>query len=321
MNGYERILGEMRPKQAKSAHIRTYPTKSPKSMSVTTTTEEIKRPAVKYYGGKFKIADWIISFFPPHEVYTEPFGGAGSVLLKKKPARAEIYNDLSSEIVNLFSVLRDKDGADELIRLLHLTPYSRAEWLNCYEKSEDPIEQARRTVVLCMMSHNTAKVMNRQKNGFRNNSSGHHRLPVSFTDYTDHLQVITRRLKQVIIENRPAMEVMEQHDSYKTLHYVDPPYLRNLRKEKGIRYAHELTHAADHEQLATFLKTLKGYVILSGYACEEYTEWYEKEGWVAFSKSTVSGASLKGKSTRQEVIWLNPAASRFQLQLFARSYE
>lgn len=28
----------------------------------------------------------------------------------------------------------------------------------------------------------------------------------------------------VVIENRPAGEIMPQHDTLETLHYVDPPY-------------------------------------------------------------------------------------------------
>lgn len=33
------------------------------------------RPALRYHGGKWLLAPWIISFFPEHSAYTEVYGG------------------------------------------------------------------------------------------------------------------------------------------------------------------------------------------------------------------------------------------------------
>ena len=35
------------------------------------------RPIVRYHGGKWLLAPWIISYFPAHRVYVEPYGGGG----------------------------------------------------------------------------------------------------------------------------------------------------------------------------------------------------------------------------------------------------
>lgn len=35
-----------------------------------------KRPMLRYHGGKWMLADWIISYFPKHRVYVEPNGGS-----------------------------------------------------------------------------------------------------------------------------------------------------------------------------------------------------------------------------------------------------
>lgn len=69
----------------------------------------IKHPAIRYHGGKFRLAPWIIEQMPDHVCYVEPFGGAAGVLLQKPRSYAEVYNDLDSEVVNLFRVLRDPE--------------------------------------------------------------------------------------------------------------------------------------------------------------------------------------------------------------------
>lgn len=76
-----------------------------------------KRALARYLGGKNRIAPWIISFFPPHKFYVEPFGGSAAVLLNKQPAFLEIYNDLYDRIVSFFEVLRDPEKAERLARL------------------------------------------------------------------------------------------------------------------------------------------------------------------------------------------------------------
>src|SRR3954470_24963100 len=101
------------------------------------------RPALRYHGGKWKIAPWIISHFPPHRIYVEPFGGAASVLLRKHRAYAEVYNDLDDWAVNLFRLLGDEQSAERLRRLLELTPFARTEFecgRELGEASGDPIE-------------------------------------------------------------------------------------------------------------------------------------------------------------------------------------
>jgi DNA adenine methylase len=274
------------------------------------------RPVIRYYGGKWRLADWIISHFPKHNCYVEAFGGAGSVLIKKKPSRVEIYNDMNREIVNLFKVLRDKKKSDELRRLLSLTPYARDEYYDCYEKTEEPIEQARRTIVLAMQSHNPAKALDRKLNGYRTSSGGHHVLARDFTEHSRALEIITMRLKQVIIENRPAKKICETHDRPTTLHYLDPPYPGKTRSTNKAYYTHELRDIDDHYDLFTWANKLKGMVVLSGYQCIEYEEWFGGAGWDKRIKKARTGAFCGGSKTNYstEVLWLNPLAAALQLQ-------
>jgi DNA adenine methylase len=113
----------------------------------------ITHPLVRYHGGKWRIAPWIISFFPPHRVYAELFGGGGSVLLRKGRSHEEIYNDLDGDIVNLFRMARDR--GEELRRKLALTPFAREEYALSFKPAGDPLERARRTVVRAYMGRSS----------------------------------------------------------------------------------------------------------------------------------------------------------------------
>ncbi|RPI64507.1 MAG: DNA adenine methylase, partial [Planctomycetaceae bacterium] len=119
-----------------------------------TAKNTITRPALRYFGGKFRLSTrWIIPQFPPHTCYVEPFGGAMGVLLNKVPAMFEVYNDLDGEVVNFFRMLRERPN--ELIRAIELTPYSRMEQVLSFNPTEgvDDLERARRLYVRCWQSH------------------------------------------------------------------------------------------------------------------------------------------------------------------------
>lgn len=107
----------------------------------------ITRPALRYHGGKWRLADWIISHLPQHHCYVEPFGGPMSVLLRKPASAIEVYNDLDSHVVGFFRVLQNPMLAEQLRRSLENTPYSRAEFVLAWRDCADPVEAARRMVI------------------------------------------------------------------------------------------------------------------------------------------------------------------------------
>lgn len=115
----------------------------------------VGRPVLRYHGGKWLLAPWIASHFPAHDVYVEPYGGGASVLMRKARSRAEVYNDLDEDVVNVFRVLRDEGQAERLREVLALTPYSRTEWKESFSTSDDPVERARRTFVRLYFSFAT----------------------------------------------------------------------------------------------------------------------------------------------------------------------
>ena len=152
---------------------------------------EKPRPIIRYHGGKHKLADWIVSYFPEHSCYVEPFGGAASVLLRKPVSHAEVYNDLDSEIVNLFRVVRD--NGDRLKELLYLTPFARDEFISSYDPADCPIEQARRTVVRAFQGFGSNA--HNKKTGFRANSNRSGTVPSrDWANYPYKMHLIIGRL-------------------------------------------------------------------------------------------------------------------------------
>lgn len=276
-----------------------------------------RRPLLRYHGGKWKLAEWIIEHFPPHRAYVEPFGGGGSVLLRKPRAYAEVYNDLDGEVVNCFRVMRDPKKASKLRTRLLLTPFARAEFNLGYQPAREEIERARRLIIRSFMGFGSSVTRpNRdgrpQRTGFRCNSNRSGTTPAhDWANYPAEVERFVERLRGVVIENRDAVEVMQQHDSAETLHYVDPPYPHSTRapsaggSHRG--YRHEMTDE-QHEQLAHELHQLKGKVVLSTYPSALYERLYPT--W-----STVQCHSIAhGAAPRQEVLYLNPACALAQRQ-------
>ena len=267
----------------------------------------VTRPALRYHGGKWMLAPWIIQHFPEHRVYTEPYGGAASVLMRKPRAKlVEIYNELDPEIVNLFHVLRDPVQSAQLQQLLRLTPYARVEFDQSYEPAADPVEQARRTCARSFMGFGSDTASG-AASGFRANGNRKTAHPArDWANYPAALAGMLERLAGVVIENRMATDVILQHDSPETLHYCDPPYVLQTRSNSVTRagkgYRHEMNDE-DHAHLAQVLHECAGMVVLSGYDSPLYNDLYS--GWQRSTRRALADGALE----RTEVLWLNPACS------------
>lgn len=259
------------------------------------------RPVLRYHGSKWRLAQWIMSFFPPHKVYVEPFGGGGSVLLRKKPVEQEIYNDLDREIVNVFRVLRDPAQAADLQRLLYYTPHSREEYELSHQLTDDPVEAARRTITRSFLGYASNAVTSQYKNGFRSKRAGSAGPAREWATYPGHVDSFVARLRTVTLECAPALDLIGKYDAPAALFYVDPPYLRETRTAHGRSYRYEMTRE-EHVELARVLHSLRGMVILSGYDSGLYQDLYGD--WHAERKDTQADGSV----TRTEVLWVNPHA-------------
>lgn len=268
---------------------------------------EITSPVLRYHGAKFRLAPWIMTFFPEHRCYVEPFGGAAGVMLQKPRSYAEVYNDLDGTVANFFRILRDPVLRGQLIESLVLTPYARTEFEAAWTHTDDPIEEARRLAIRAQMGFGSAGAT-KGSTGFRIDTKREYGTAQHlWMQYPAAVSAAGQRLTGVVIENRPAIDVMRQHDAPTTLHFVDPPYMHETRVMDASRsyYRHEMTDA-DHAELLDVVLELEGFVVLSGYASPLY-----ETRLAHWQKSTTSARISAGRGTglRTECVWINPACA------------
>jgi DNA adenine methylase len=257
------------------------------------------RPVLKYPGSKWRIAQEIVNLLPEHRTYVEPFFGSGAVLFNKPKSRIETANDMDLDVVNLFKVIRDH--SIELARLVEMTPFARYEYDQVFENALDPcneIEKARRFLIKCWMGHGFRT--NGYKVGWKNDVQGRERSYAlwNWTRLPEWVLASVDRLKEVQIENRPALEIIERYNYENVVIYADPPYMLGTRTAK--QYKHEMVDD-DHIELLEALKKHKGHVLLSGYESDLYNSMLE--GWHLIRMDGY--AEYVGTHGREECLWMN----------------
>ena len=285
------------------------------------------RSPIAWFGGKGILAPKIVSLFPSHDCYVEPFCGGASCLFAKSPSPVEVINDLDSDIVNFFRVLRDSRKFGQFYKLASLTPYSRqeflryrAEWRSRWPDCDD-VERAYRWFVVARMSF--AGELGRGW-GFSVGTSrrGMANGVAQWLSSIDMLPTIAERVKRVQIEHGDWGSILERYDSPDTLFYADPPFVLGTRRSGG--YVHEMDDA-DHAALVDGLQRARGKVLLSGYRNETYAR-LESMGWdrvdmrtVCYAAGRTRRAGLQGrgslakhglKHVRTESLWISPRARK-----------
>lgn len=266
------------------------------------------RSPIKWFGGKSQLAHKIIPLFPLHHIYVEVFGGGAGILFAKEPSPVEVYNDIDSNLVNFFRVLRNKEQFAEFHRLVTLTPYSREEWKYCrqtWNGCELAVERAYRwyVVVRQSFSGNFGGSWSYTKSISRRHMA---QVVSGWLSVVDNLPEIAERLLCVQIEHNDWRTILKAYDGPNTLFYLDPPYVPETRRAG--KYAHELT-LEDHSELVDRILALDGKVVLSGYAHSVYkpleiADWQRYDfGVVCYTTNT---AVSKRRLPRIETIWVKP---------------
>lgn len=254
---------------------------------------------VPYFGGKQRIAPWIVSLLPAHEHYIEPFAGSLSVLLAKHPSRMETVNDLDGELVTFWRVLRDQP--DQLLRACMLTPHSRAELTATWDPTDNDLELARR--IWCRLAQGRSGTL--RNTGWRHYidpAGSSTTMPGYLEAYADRLAAAAERLRDVSLENLPALDLITKYGKHPEIClYVDPPYLGTTRGW-GNNYRVEMKTETEHRELAAALTDCRAAAVLSGYDSPLYTDLYQ--GWHRYEQTTMTGNATSDKA-RTEVLWSN----------------
>jgi DNA adenine methylase len=260
----------------------------------------------------------LLKLIPPHKVYVEVFGGGASLLFAKKPSPVEVYNDIDSNLVSFFRVLRDEEKFQKFYEKVCLTPYSREEYYYCmdtWEQCEDEVERAYRWFVAVRMSfsgifgNGWGFVVTSSCRGMASRCS-------SWLSAIEELPLIHRRFMVVQVEHRDFRDLIPLYDTKDTLYYLDPPYVRATRSAG--EYKHECGDK-DHEDLVEMLLSIKGKAMLSGYANDIYVK-LEEAGWARYDFETAcyavgrtrltgilgEGSALE-KCKRVESVWMSPS--------------
>lgn len=266
---------------------------------------EVTRSALRYFGGKWALAPWIIAHMPEHRVYVEPFGGAASVLLRKPRSKVEVYNDADEEIVGIFRVLADPARCRALFRLLRRTPYARREFEQAFRAADDPLIRAQRAIVRAYMSFHHGALFDPKKKTFANakHRKGGDSRAGEWASYPRHLAGICRRLRGVIIDCGDARDVIRVQDTHDALFFVDPPYVQSTRQREY--YRHEMSDE-EHVALLTQLRGIAGRAMITGYASQLYDDMLHD--WTRLTHKHFASVGA-GVRPRSEVLWISPSTA------------
>lgn len=252
------------------------------------------RTPISYYGGKQTMLKHILPLIPEHRIYTEAFCGGAAVLFAKRPAEAEVINDINMHLVNFYNCLQL--DYDALKRKIDTTLHSRdthahATHILDYPEFFSHIDRAWAVWALSKMSF--ASMLD---GTFGYDFSG--MMPKKLRNAKDDFsELLSNRLERVTIENRHAFEVIETYDSPSTWHFVDPPYVgSDCGHYEGVFGDDDLGHLLD------LLAQVKGKFMLTMFPNDQIAACADRYGWITHRiERTISAAKT---SRRLQEEWM-----------------
>jgi DNA adenine methylase len=270
---------------------------------------EVKSP-LQWTGGKFFLADWIVSLMPKHEVYVEPFFGAGWVFFTKHRSKVEVINDIDDRVYALFKVLSDEELFQEFVEKIWFVGACERLYYEMLEKLRSGGLGLVDKAVAFFYVNRFALSGNLDESFLiwrKKNKADF------YEGVKDRLLAIHKRLKGVLVLNQDWKDVVRKYDGSNVVSYLDPPYILGTRSGSEGIYAYEMSNE-EHEELVDICLRLKGKVILSGYQNEIYRR-LEESGWIRLDREiclrSVAVGQGQEKPRRVESVWLNYRVGRW----------
>ncbi len=254
------------------------------------------RSIIKYYGGKHYIAKYLLEIIPKHNLYIEPFFGGGNMFFSKPPSKMEIINDLSDNIFSLYKVIADENKYKQLQHRLELTPY-HAKFRDDYkQKLNEKLTIEDRAFYYLYVNRTSFNGVG----GFSCTKLVRNNMIRSVSDYLSlipHLEEIHNRLRNAVVENKDALELIQKYDDNDVFFYLDPPYIQSTRRSNQ-KYMIEMSDE-DHERMINLILKSEAKIMLSGYDNEIYNNLVEN-GW-----NRLELESPNSCSDATEYVWIN----------------
>lgn len=206
-----------------------------------------------WMGGKSQLTDQIIPLLPPHHCYVEVFAGAAWLMFRKEPSKVEIINDINSDLITLYRVV--KNHLEEFVRYLKWLLVSRDEFDRFMLQDVETLTDIQRAVrFFYIMKTGYGARLRGQSFGIAASQPARFNL----LRIEEELSDAHMRLNRVYVENRPYKVVIDRFDRDDTLFYVDPPYW-----DCEDYYGKGLFGKPDFQALAEQLGGIKGKFIMS----------------------------------------------------------
>ncbi|MFN6518902.1 MAG: DNA adenine methylase [Nostoc sp. CreGUA01] len=193
-------------------------------MVIQIPKETSPRPFLKWAGGKSRLIQQYIPYFPKnYQNYYEPFLGGGAVFFYLQPTTG-VLTDINAELINTYCCVRD--NVDDLIVLLKQhkkrhTRHTRDYYYSVRNNSAGTdLEKAARFIYLNKTCFNGL---------YRVNSQGNFNVPLGRYQNPNIcpenlLQLASKTLSQAEIQQADFTKVLNRATSSDDFVFFDPPY-------------------------------------------------------------------------------------------------